>query len=82
MAERSHGADQVLSVRSAGTTEPEALGADCARTLAGRVGLPANERRVRAGPLRRPLLDRLAPSRHAGDAGALVLAPGAETEVE
>ena len=70
MAARREGAHEILSLRLAGALLPAAAGAHRQRPLEDRTGLSATQGGAGAGSLRRPPLDRVAPSCHAGDAGA------------
>src|SRR3954465_6482710 len=64
MAPRRERTVRLLAVRPAPRHPPERTGRAGQGTLADRVRLPRTQARPGPGPLRGPLLDRLAPPRH------------------
>src|SRR6266511_49930 len=76
MARRSRRADQVLALQPARRHTAQAARLARQAALADRAGLPRAQRRTRARSLRRPLLPRLAPPRHARLARTRLPHPG------
>ena len=64
------GADQILLCDLPRRLHPATFGAHRQMPLEDRAGLSPTQRRTGSGSLRRPQLERLAPSRHAGHGGA------------